>query len=67
AKVYYDETTGKYSNKSSEVDTVLDDMSAEDYEGAVYYNVQGISSTVPFRGLNIVRFTNGTVKKILVK
>ena len=36
-------------------------------EVKAYYNAQGVESDVPFSGLNIVKFTDGTVKKIYVK
>ena len=32
-----------------------------------YYNVLGEKSNVPFEGLNIVTFTDGTAKKVYVK
>ena len=36
-------------------------------EVKAYYNAQGVESDVPFPGLNIVKFTDGTVKKIYKK
>lgn len=36
-------------------------------EVKAYYNAQGVESDVPFAGLNIVKFTDGSVKKIYVK
>ena len=36
-------------------------------EVKAYYNAQGVQSDVPFSGLNIVKFTDGTVKKIYKK
>ena len=36
-------------------------------EVKAYYNAQGVQSDVPFPGLNIVKFTDGTVKKIYKK
>lgn len=36
-------------------------------EVKAYYNAQGVQSDVPFAGLNIVKFTDGTVKKIYKK
>lgn len=34
---------------------------------AVYYNLQGVASESPWQGLNIVRMTDGTAKKLYVK
>ena len=36
-------------------------------EVKAYYNAQGVQSDVPFSGFNIVKFTDGTVKKIYKK
>lgn len=32
-----------------------------------YYNLQGVASQQPFKGLNIVRYSDGTTKKIYIK
>ena len=37
------------------------------FEGAEYYTVGGARLNAPQKGLNIVKFANGTVKKIIIK
>lgn len=31
-----------------------------------YYNLQGMKQTVPFAGLNIVKYTDGSAKKVFI-
>lgn len=47
----------------------IDDIAADstDATPAVYYNLQGIASNTPWNGLNIVRMSDGTTRKIHVK
>lgn len=57
--------TGEYYNDPMQsVDGVT---AAESQEIEAYYNLQGIRSAVPFKGLNIVRMTDGTFRKIIVR
>ena len=46
-----------------------DDTKASENKSSVigYYNLQGQRVTEPQRGLNIIRYSNGTSKKVLVK
>ncbi len=39
----------------------------DDEEVETYYNLQGIASDRPFEGLNLVKFKNGTTRKIFIK
>lgn len=65
-KVLYNSDTDTYYNDSSVgVGNVVDDC--DSFNGAVYYNLQGIPATSPYKGINIVRLQNGSVRKILVK
>ena len=32
-----------------------------------YYNVAGMRSATPFKGVNIIKLTNGTTKKVYIK
>ena len=47
----------------------IGDIAADstDATPAVYYNLQGIASNTPWNGLNIVRMSDGTTRKIHVK
>lgn len=50
--------------KDSAVDSVATDTQAQP---VVYYNLQGVASETPWQGLNIVRYTDGSSRKIYVK
>lgn len=52
--------------------TSRDDVSGVENVGtdrtdAVYYNMQGVASERPFEGVNIVRYSDGTTRKIFVR
>ena len=47
--------------------TALSLTRMDDATDATYYNLQGQRVTEPQRGLNIIRYSNGTSKKVLVK
>lgn len=64
APVYYDETTGTYSNSQTGVENV--EVSCNGGQN-IYYNAQGVASERPFRGLNIVRHPDGTVTKEYIR
>ena len=61
--VYYDETTDTYYNLA----TGINDITGADATPDCYFNLQGVSSQTPWRGINIVRMTDGTIRKIVVK
>lgn len=42
----------------------VENVSDADAEPVMYYNLQGVSSSEPFRGLNIVVYSDGSVRKI---
>ena len=50
--------------KDSAVENIATDSEAQP---AVYYNLQGVASETPWQGLNIVRYTDGSSRKIYVK
>ena len=50
-------------NGESEIEETLDDTAG--IEG--YYTVSGVRLSAPVKGINIVRMTDGTVKKVIVK
>lgn len=62
-KVLYDEANNRYYNST----TGIADITADEAEGAVYYNLQGIPSERPYSGLNIVRLRDGRVMKIYMR
>ena len=45
----------------------ISNIALSDKQVKAYYNVLGEKSNVPFEGLNIVSFTDGTAKKVYVK
>lgn len=53
----------KLTSNESDVDMPV----AESQEIEAYYNLQGIRSDKPFKGLNLVRMTDGTVRKFFVR
>ena len=65
-KVYYDEPTNTYYNdtEGAGVDDVINNVNAGEI---IYCNLQGVRSTRPFKGLNIIMMPDGSVKKIYVK
>lgn len=64
-EVLLDESTGKYYNDSSAITDVTTDGAAA--VPVMYYNLQGIPSATPYEGLNIVRFSDGSARKIYYK
>lgn len=65
-KVLYNEADDIYYNEGSEsgIGSVVTENDAE-IEG--YYNLQGVRSDRPWQGFNIVRRSDGSIRKILVK
>ena len=45
----------------------IEEMEVKSHGGAAYYNLIGQRVTEPQRGINIIRYSNGTSKKVLVK
>ncbi len=63
-KVYYNEVQDKYSNDDpSGVDTI----GAEDATIVGYYDLQGRRLSKPQSGINIVRMSDGSVRKVYIK
>lgn len=64
-KVLYDEANNRYYNEGGE--SGITDITADEADGAVYYNPMGVASERPFKGLNIVRLRDGSVRKIFIR
>lgn len=68
--VFTDETpvmiTGTRAVVTEDVNAI-DDVEAVDAAPIAYYGIDGKQNRTPQRGLNIVKMSDGTVKKILVK
>lgn len=62
-KVIYDEATDTYSNQASGIENIASDS----LDGAIYYNIEGIASEVPYNGFNIVLLPDGTSRKLYIK
>jgi len=62
AVVKYNETDNTYYN---DVESSVDEVLSGDAEVIGYYNAQGMESSVPFRGLNIVKMSDGTYRKVI--
>lgn len=52
---------------NGEFPTSLDELIELDIFPELYYNVEGIASLRPYKGINIVRMSDGSVRKIYVK
>ncbi|MDE7135997.1 MAG: hypothetical protein K2N91_05145, partial [Muribaculaceae bacterium] len=65
-KVFYDEATDTYYNER-EITTSVEEIVGDSNEGVIYYNLQGISSDKPFKGLNIIRKADGSTAKMLYR
>lgn len=61
--VYYDEATGRYYNLTTGIGDVVSGDATPEY----YINLQGVTSETPWQGINIVRMSDGTIRKIVVK
>lgn len=44
----------------------VSDIACSEATVVVYYNLQGVASETPWHGLNIVRYSDGTTRKVLV-
>ncbi len=65
--VYYDETNNVYTNEAP-VETGIGDIAVEGgVRAELYYNLQGVGAQRPWQGLNIVKMSDGTTRKIYVK
>ena len=65
-KVLYDAAADTYYNEGGTSGIGNIDAGAG-LDGAVYYNLQGVSSPVPFKGFNIVRLADGSVRKMIAR
>lgn len=65
-KVFYDEATDTYYNERG-ITTSVEEIIGDSTEGVIYYNLQGISSDKPFKGLNIIRKADGSTAKMLYR
>ena len=64
-KVLYDAETNRYYNDST---SGLDNIAVPDTDAEViYYNLEGVASKTPFKGFNVVRMSDGSVRKIFVR
>lgn len=63
-KVLYDEKADTYYNDST---SGIEDVTVSETEGAIYYNLQGVASDRPFKGLNIIRLSDGSTHKVFVR
>lgn len=61
--VYYDEATDRYYNLTTGIDDTVSGDATPEY----YINLQGVTSETPWQGINIVKMSDGTIRKIVVK
>ncbi|MDE5555724.1 MAG: hypothetical protein K2J10_11165 [Muribaculaceae bacterium] len=61
-KVLYDETTDTYYNDKGT--SGIENVIVNGNNAAVYYNLNGVASDKPFKGINIIKLGDGSVKKI---
>ena len=62
--VLYDAANNLYYN---DIPDGVEDVAVDAASVEAYYNLQGIASSKPFKGVNIVRYTNGTCVKTYVR
>ena len=66
-KVYYDADNDAYTNEPL-TETGIGDVAVDgDVKAELYYNLQGVASDRPWQGLNIVKMSDGTTRKIYVR
>ena len=63
-EVKYDPDTDTYYNY--DLPTSVDEIGTEAVP-ETYYNVEGIPSAHPYKGINIVRMSDGTVRKVIIR
>ncbi len=56
--------TGAFTTGTAAIGEVSGDAASP--VPAAYYNSQGIRSSVPWRGLNVVIYTDGSRRKLLI-
>ncbi len=62
-EVFYNELVDAYFNDfATGVDNVESTPEIE-----AYYNLQGLRSSTPWQGLNIIRYTDGSIRKAVIK
>ena len=70
-KVLFDADGNRYYNEGDDNDdqtTVVGDIESEStLRPEIYYNLQGVASKTPWKGINIVRMSDGTIKKVLFR
>lgn len=64
-KVLYNPDTDKYYNEN--IETGISNTSKEDVVAIEFYNLRGERSDHSWKGINIVRFSDGSVRKVFVK
>lgn len=58
-KVFFDESANRYYNVSSGAE----EINVNEAQPELYYNLEGVPSSTPYKGINIVRFSDGSVRK----
>lgn len=64
AEVFYDEAENRYHNDESTTSVEAGTVAPAVEE--LYFNAEGLSSRTPFKGLNIVRMSDGSYRKIIL-
>lgn len=66
-KTYFGKVPTVHIPVSIRTSDIEDIASDRDGEPVVYYNMQGVSSDKPFKGMNIIRMSDGSVRKVYIK
>lgn len=64
-EVLYDENNDKYYNEG--VDTGTENIDIDTATPTMYYNLEGIPSVTPYEGMNIIHFSDGSVRKLIIR
>ena len=58
---------GKCTVVVKDTETGIPEIELDSSEAEVYYNLEGVASERPYKGFNIVRMKDGSVRKVIVK
>ena len=64
-EVKYDPATDTYYN--FDLPTSVDELGEETAVPELYFNPEGIASTKPYKGFNIIRMSDGSIRKVFIR
>lgn len=64
-EVKYDPEEDRYYN--NDIPTSVENLGSDNAVPEIYYNIEGVPSAKPYKGINIVRMSDGTVRKQIIR